>query len=91
MAEPNTFRAQTLALALPRRPDWSRVQLAVMASLLRATYAQHPDLAQVLLSTGDGRIQYDLGRAPYWGTGREGRDWLGRLLELVRSELALEA
>jgi predicted NAD-dependent protein-ADP-ribosyltransferase YbiA (DUF1768 family) len=47
-AEPDGSRAEALALALPRRPDWSSVQLAVMTALLRAKYAQHTDLAQVL-------------------------------------------
>ncbi|MEW2491638.1 NADAR family protein [Streptomyces sp. NPDC048411] len=38
------------------RSDWPNVRLAVMAELLRAKFTQHPELAQVLVSTGDCRV-----------------------------------
>jgi predicted NAD-dependent protein-ADP-ribosyltransferase YbiA (DUF1768 family) len=68
------------------RPGWPAVRAAVMARLLRAKFAQHPQLAEALLATGDGRIEYGGLASPYW-TG-DGRNWAGRLLELIRSELA---
>lgn len=89
VAEPDPFRAYDLALAADQRPDWLSVQLAVMADLLRAKFAQHPELAVILYVTGDGPIQYELGGSRFWGSdGGTGRNWLGRLLELVRAELA---
>lgn len=58
-----------------------KVQLAVMADLLRAKFARHSDLAEVLSRNGDGRIVYHLIESPFWGAGSpEGRNWLGRLL-----------
>ncbi|OKJ68758.1 hypothetical protein AMK30_29755 [Streptomyces sp. CB02460] len=73
-----------------RRSDWPGVRLAVMAGLLRAKFTQHPELAQVLLSTGDARISYTgFEDSPFWRDVPDdrGRNWMGRLLELTRSEL----
>ena len=62
-----------------------------MARLLRAKFAQHPQLADVLLTTGDGRIEYTSSGSAYWDTGDDqGRNWMGRLLELIRSEIAAD-
>lgn len=74
-----------------RRADWAEVRLAVMAGLLRAKMDQHPALAELLVATGQGAILYTaFSDAPFWrdeGSGG-GRNWTGRLLELIRSELA---
>ncbi|MGW2994926.1 NADAR family protein [Streptomyces sp. NPDC001193] len=81
-------KARTLAAAAPRREGWDRARTAVMARLLRAKYEQHPGLAEVLLSTGDATVLYDDADSGFWGdNGGRGRNWTGRLLELVRSEL----
>ncbi|MFG2002273.1 NADAR family protein [Spirillospora sp. NPDC048911] len=74
------------------RPDWAHVRVAVMAALLRAKFTQHPELAELLTSTGDARISYTgISESPHWTDRgpREGRNWVGRLLELVRAELSL--
>ncbi|MBD0838090.1 NADAR family protein [Streptomyces sp. TRM68416] len=84
--------AQMLGGRAVRRDDWPELRLAVMAGLLRAKFTQHPGLTEVLLSTGDARISYTgLSDSPYWTDARDdrGRNWVGRLLELVRSELLL--
>lgn len=64
-----------------------------MAGLLRAKFTQHPALGRVLVSTEDARISYTgLSDSPFWrdvSDGR-GRNWIGRLLELTRSELAAQ-
>ncbi|MEU8132793.1 NADAR family protein [Streptodolium elevatio] len=62
-----------------------------MTELLRAKFRQHPDLADILVSTGDARIVYQ-SLDPFWdgaGPGETKRHWMGRLLELVRAELVL--
>lgn len=60
-----------------------------MASLLRAKFTRHPSPARALLDTGDATIVYDDSDSAFWGDrGGRGRNWTGRLLELVRSELA---
>ncbi|MFD5270571.1 NADAR family protein [Streptomyces sp. NPDC058335] len=87
---PTADAAHELGALAPRREDWSDVRLAVMAGLLRAKFTQHPALAEILLGTGDARISYSgYDESPYWRTARDdtGRNWVGRLLELVRSEL----
>ncbi|MFD9500863.1 NADAR family protein [Streptomyces sp. NPDC060035] len=73
-----------------RRADWPRMRLAVMGGLLEAKFSQHPDLADILLSTGDSVISYTgLSDSPFWRdvSDRRGRNWMGRLLELTRSGL----
>ncbi|MFE2151310.1 NADAR family protein [Streptomyces lavendulae] len=81
-------KARTVAAAAPRREGWEQVRTAVMAGLLRAKYEQHPDLAAILLATGDATVLYDDADSGFWGeNGGRGRNWTGRLLELVRSEL----
>ncbi|MFD4671364.1 NADAR family protein [Lentzea sp. NPDC058450] len=60
-----------------------QARTAVMARLLRLKFAQHPELAETLKETGTARLIYsDL--STFWG---HGRNWMGRLLELVRAEL----
>ena len=83
--------ARDIAAGAERRPHWPDVRLAVMTELLRAKFRQHPDLAEVLLATGDGRIHYGSANSPFWDTrGSAGRNWMGRLLELVRAELVAD-
>ncbi|MFK0282726.1 NADAR family protein [Streptomyces sp. NPDC090499] len=80
--------ARALAVEAPRREGWEQVRTAVMTALLRAKFAHHPDLAEILLATGDATLVYDDADSAYWGDrGGRGRNWAGRLLELVRSEL----
>lgn len=82
------FAARGLAVAAGRREGWEQARTAVMTRLLRAKYAQHPDLARILLSTDDATLVYDDIDSGFWGdNGGRGRNWTGRLLELVRSEL----
>ncbi|MFF9347290.1 NADAR domain-containing protein [Streptomyces sp. NPDC014734] len=80
--------AWALAAEAPRRDGWAHARTAVMTELLRAKYDQHPDLAEILLATDDATVLYDDMYSDFWGdnAGR-GRNWTGRLLELVRSEL----
>ncbi|MFD4661111.1 NADAR family protein [Kitasatospora sp. NPDC058444] len=80
--------ARKLAAEAPRREGWEHVRTAVMTRLLRAKYDQHPELAEILLSTEDATVLYDDMDSAFWGdnAGR-GRNWTGRLLELIRSEL----
>ncbi|GGT57506.1 hypothetical protein GCM10010271_71410 [Streptomyces kurssanovii] len=80
--------ARKSATAAAQREGWQHARTAVMAALLRAKYDQHPDLAEILLTTNDSTVIYDDADSGFWGdnAGR-GRNWAGRLLELVRSEL----
>ncbi|MEW5357021.1 NADAR family protein [Streptomyces sp. 16-176A] len=87
----SVFDARAVAAGTPRRPGWEHLRTAVMTDLLRAKFGRHPQLAAVLLATGDATLIYD-DRSGFWGDrGGRGRNWTGRLLELVRSELFLAA
>ena len=94
-AEPNAYLATRMAREAKLRSDWADVQLAVMARLLRHKYQTRPDLARLLIATGNGPIIYqgmhDDPRIWRGNAGKEGgapvRNWVGRLLELIRSEL----
>ncbi|WP_327255643.1 NADAR family protein [Streptomyces sp. NBC_01244] len=80
--------ARELGAAASGSADWPARRLAVMAGLLRAKFDQHPRLAELLVATGEGSILYGGSDAPFWHEGpRGGRNWTGRLLELIRSEL----
>ncbi|GLY19525.1 hypothetical protein Kisp01_65390 [Kineosporia sp. NBRC 101677] len=86
------FGTKRLVRGQQLRDGWEVMRLAVMTDLLRAKFAQHPDLAAVLVGTGASRLLHTGPDGPFWVShGDEGRNWLGRLLELVRSEQALEA
>lgn len=85
-------RAADALLGFHTRPGWSRLRYPWMLDCLRAKFSQHPDLHDLLLSTGDavliesGRIDDDAGRR--WGivNGR-GQNYLGRMLMRIRAEL----
>ncbi|QKW47981.1 NADAR family protein [Streptomyces microflavus] len=80
--------AGELAAKTARREGWDHIRLAVMTSLLRAKYDQHPELAGILLATGNSTLVYDDLNSAFWGdNGGRGRNWTGRLLELVRSDI----
>jgi predicted NAD-dependent protein-ADP-ribosyltransferase YbiA (DUF1768 family) len=78
--------ARTLGEDAPRRPGWPAARLGVMAELLRDKFERHPAIAATLLDTGDARLLYNDWASKFWSSS--GANWLGRLLELVRSELA---
>ncbi|MFJ6841078.1 NADAR family protein [Streptomyces griseoluteus] len=82
------YDAQRLAEDSTLRDDWPRVRVAVMTHLLRVKFQQHPDCAETLMATGATRLIYTEVGSAFWGQdGPEGRNWMGRLLELTRSEL----
>ncbi|MUN35591.1 NADAR family protein [Actinomadura litoris] len=84
--------ARKLAAESARVEGWPDARTAVMAGLQRAKFAQHPRLAAILLGTGDAPIGYGGMDSDHWATrGDRGRNWSGRLLELVRSELQAQA
>jgi ribA/ribD-fused uncharacterized protein len=87
-------KAQTPALAkqlghsVCSCPDWKEVKEDIMLKALRAKFSQNPDLAEVLLDTGDNRLHEDSPHDQYWGV--KGKDRLGKLLEQVREEIRRE-
>ncbi|MEU5994505.1 NADAR family protein [Spirillospora sp. NPDC047418] len=87
-AAERAYEAQKIAAEATRVQDWSQVRTAAMAGLLRAKFTQHPELAEILLGTGDAPIAYSGMGSDHWAAGGgKGRNWIGRLLELLRSEI----
>jgi len=54
-----------------------------------AKFTQHPDLAALLLATGDAELVEDFPSEPHWGTGPDGQglNWAGRVLMEIREAL----
>ncbi|WP_193368046.1 NADAR family protein [Pelagibius marinus] len=73
-------------------PGWSKTKFDRMRAVLRAKFTQHPDLRDLLLSTGDARlvetatVDNEVNRL--WGeVNGVGRNMLGVLLMELRAEL----
>lgn len=73
------------------RPDWEEIKVDVMRNLLREKFSQE-DLRIMLLSTGDE----ELVEGNYWGDrfwgvcNGSGKNWLGKLLMEIRSEIRIK-
>jgi hypothetical protein len=76
----------------PIRADWEAVKEDVTRRVLLAKFTQHPDLRDLLLSTGDALIVEHTDRDRYWGDGGDGagQNRLGMLLMEVREMLRAE-
>jgi ribA/ribD-fused uncharacterized protein len=75
--------------SVPIREDWEQAKDDVMRKAVRAKLAAHPDIAQLLLSTGDEELIEATSNDYYWGCGTKGtgKNMLGRILMEVRTEL----
>jgi ribA/ribD-fused uncharacterized protein len=80
-------------------PGWSQGRYSRMRAVVEAKFRQHPDLAEILLSTGDARlVEFTTIDNPVnrrWGEvlkgkGCFGENHLGRILMEVRAVLASE-
>ncbi len=74
-------------------PDWANKKFDRMRRVLRSKFSQHPDLAKLLVDTGDARI-VEAGRVANavnrtWGeVNGKGLNMLGKMLMELRDELA---
>ncbi len=99
--EAEVGRAKTPALAArmgrdrkrPLRRDWESVKDQIMLDALRAKFAQHDDLRDILLGTGDAALVEHTVNDSYWGDGGDGsgKNRLGVLLMRLRAELRPDA
>ena len=73
----------------PLRSDWEQVKDDVMRVALAAKFAQHPTLAQLLISTSAADLVEHTKNDAYWGDGGDGSglNRLGQLLMELRSKL----
>ena len=81
--------AKMLGRRVDIRPDWEDIKLTVMENVCRCKFTQDPQLAQLLLNTGDAElIEGNRWNDTYWGVcGGIGENNLGKILMRIRSEL----
>lgn len=74
---------------LDLRPEWEDVKIDIMREIVKAKFDQHPDLAELLLNTGNRLIvEGNVWKDTFWGVSRgKGKNWLGRILMETRNEL----
>ena len=79
--------------ARPLRSDWEAVKDDVMRRAVLAKFEQHPDIARVLLSTGDEAIVEATTHDHHWGCGASGtgKNMLGVILVETREALRARA
>ena len=77
----------------PLRRDWNKAKDDVMRRAVRAKFEAHPELRELLLSTGDAELVEAAPNDFYWGAGADGsgRNMLGRILMEVREALRAAA
>ena len=75
--------------SLPLRADWELMKEHFMRIALRAKFAQHPELREALLDSGDATLIEHTENDSYWGDGGtgKGKNRLGVLLMELRAEL----
>lgn len=88
-AEPSPYKVKALGRTLTLRPDWDRIKLEVMATLVREKFTRHPDLRALLLATEDLElVEFNTWRDTFWGRCHGvGENHLGRILMDVRAVL----
>lgn len=71
------------------RPDWESAKVEVMRKAVQAKFAQHADLAALLLATGEAKLVEHTPNDDFWGDAGDGsgRNMLGRILMEVRAAL----
>lgn len=87
----NPMQAATLgrSRSIPLRADWEQVKDDVMLKAVRKKFETHPELRELLLSTGEEEIVENAPGDYYWGCGKDGtgKNRLGQILVQVRNEL----
>jgi ribA/ribD-fused uncharacterized protein len=74
------------------RNDWEIVKEDIMLIALKAKFTQHPELKQLLFSTGDKILIEHTINDKYWADGGDGSglNRLGHCLMIIRNKLNLE-
>ncbi len=74
------------------RRDWESVKDNVMREAVMQKFTQHPDLKEILLSTGTAKLIEHTKNDAYWGDGGNGsgKNKLGQILMEVREKLRAE-
>ena len=87
--ELSPMASKKLGRKIGLRSNWEEIKLAEMYHIVLAKFTQNPDLAEMLIATGDEElVEGNYWRDTYWGVcGGEGLNCLGKILMKVREEL----
>ena len=90
---PKDAKALGRSRKVPLRPDWEDVKDEVVRRALQAKFLAHPELAALLLETGERALMENAPSDYYWGCGQTGtgKNRLGSLLMELRAALKAEA
>jgi N-glycosidase YbiA len=90
--KPNDAARKGRDRSRPLREDWEQVKDDVMRRAVLAKFRSHPDIREILLSTGDQLIVENAPGDFYWGCGADGsgKNRLGQILMEVREILRNE-
>jgi len=82
-------QCKTFGKHVQLKGHWDKIKLATMYLLVRDKFTTHPELAKLLLATGDQElIEGNWWGDRYWGKcGGVGENHLGQILMEVREEL----
>lgn len=71
---------------LQRRADWDDVKVDILTEIVRAKVAQHKEVYDALLATGDEEIVELNPNDDFWGSGPDGngRNQMGKILMAIR-------
>lgn len=85
----NPSDAKRLGRSVILRTDWDSVKDSIMKEITRAKFEQNPDIAKLLIETGDCiLIEGNWWGDHYWGVcNGTGQNKLGKILMEIRTEL----
>lgn len=73
----------------PLRTDWENVKDGIMRRAVCNKFVQNPEIAEVLMGTGNKKLIEKTTNDYYWGCGTEGtgKNMLGKILMEVREKI----
>jgi len=82
-------KSKKVGRSLVLRDNWDDIKAGIMLDIVRIKFSTHPKLAEKLLATGDASlIEGNTWGDVFFGVcNGVGKNWLGRILMHVRSEL----
>ena len=88
-ADLSPAKAKSAGRRVTLRADWENVKFQIMYEVCRAKFTQHPELAKMLLDTGDALlVEGNHWGDKVWGQVKgEGQNRLGQILMRIRNEL----
>ena len=89
LAARTASEAKRIGRTVKLRKNWSKIQIEVMDTALRAKFQQNPELKKKLIDTGEAElIEGNTWNDKFWGVvNGEGTNWLGKLLMQIRKDL----